>query len=86
MDTSGSTSVAHGLTYANIRRVSAIIRNDADTNRYNIAGINSSGTEYGSIYTNSTNVICMRSPSGQFDSTDFDATSYNRGWIVVEYV
>ena len=33
-----------------------------------------------------TNVILYRRTGGDFDATDYDATSYNRGWITIWYI
>ena len=33
----------------------------------------------------SKKVVLIRKASGSFDSSDFDSTSYNRGWVTVWY-
>jgi hypothetical protein len=90
MDSTGSIGVAHGLAgtvWQNMRSVDIVVRNDGDDVYYDdsqVAGhISVSGV-------NSTNVELDRaaataSPSGLFDHPDFDATSYNRGWVTVWY-
>lgn len=85
MDGTASVAVPHGLTYADIRDVHVMIRNDIDTSPtpldYNPGTGNAGYWSYG---TNS--VVLTRVPAGQYDSTNYDATSYNRGWITIFYV
>jgi hypothetical protein len=80
-----SVSVAHGLTYANIRHISALIRNDADTAHLELVGAGSGGALRGGIHIDSENVVLVRVTGGDFDTTDYDSTSYNRGWIYIVY-
>lgn len=83
MDATASINVAHGITFAKIRSVSAMIRNDiADT--YWDYGGELNGDLFFTV--NSTNVVLSRVASGFFDGVDFDSTAYNRGWVVVQYV
>ena len=86
MDAATNATVAHGLTYANIRTVDAYIRDDADTLRTAIAGTFANAAIAGRVSAGATNVALNRTASGQFDTTTFDATSYNRGWIVITYI
>ena len=82
MLTSGTVNVAHGLTLSKIRGMDVTIRNDANT-LYRIltyeggAGVN---------YADSTNIQIGRDPAGIFASADYNATSYNRGWIIISYI
>jgi hypothetical protein len=93
MDSTGYVEVAHGLTFSKIRKVSALIRNDENNFRAPLEGkvayINGAVTDCfdgGSIGLYSTNVLLCRIASGHFDSTAYNSTSYNRGWITIEYV
>jgi len=85
MNADATKSVAHGLTLANIRFGAATIRNDADdTLFFLVAGTSGAGIEghWGSSgAVDATNVNLRRGAGTTFDSTDFNATSYNRGWI-----
>ena len=80
MDTDATVNVAHGLSnFKKVRGYDVIIRNDADT-------------AYGSIYAagntgglDSTNIVLTRDTSGIFDSANYNATSYNRGWVKITY-
>jgi hypothetical protein len=87
MDADATVSVAHGVTYANIRHISAMLRNDADTGKYPVGQIDIgvAGLEIYFDTVTSTNVVLARQTGGPFDSTDFDSTSYNRGWITIIY-
>ncbi len=85
---SGTTtvSVAHGLTRSTIRMVDVQIRNDADTIQYPISYVLSTIAE-GTYSLDATNVVMTRIViGGLFDSANFNATSYNRGWITVWYL
>lgn len=87
MDVTATVSVAHGLTLANIRRVTALIRDDSNTTYTSLEyGGGGSGGIDGYIYVNATNIVLTRITARYFDGLGFDATSYNRGWIVIEYV
>lgn len=95
MDTTSIVSVSHGITdYKKIRSITAIIRDDSDTYYYSIPSAaavdvyfleqGSGGGSDGTI--TSTIVRLGRRTGGYFDSTSFNATSFNRGWIVIGYV
>lgn len=79
MDSLTTFYVAHGLSISNIRRVTTLIRDDANTSYYNFES-------YGSFFIGVTNISLSRTASSLFDSTSFDSTSYNRGWVIIEYV
>jgi len=88
MDSSQSKAVAHGLgnAWKNIRNIEVMIRNDGD-DQYNPldTGSSTGGTcgGIGSPGIDATNINLIRAASYLFDSTDYNATSYNRGWITV---
>jgi hypothetical protein len=87
MDSTVSVNVAHGLTLANIRTVQILIRNDTDASYYSLEGIHTSGGAVeGYFNLSATNVTAVRVTSGFFDTTAFDSTTYNRGWITITYV
>jgi hypothetical protein len=89
MNANSNVSVAHDISNTGkIRRVSVIIRNDAvgagvfDLSYWNIA----TSQPNGGIAAISTSTIALcRLTGGDFDATIFNSTSYNRGWITVEY-
>jgi hypothetical protein len=85
MDTTASHGgVTHGLTLANIRSISVLIRNDANTSYYDFAT-----SDVGSgvlLWATSTDIEIVRSTGGQFDHANYNSTSYNRGWVTITYV
>jgi hypothetical protein len=89
MDANSSTNVAHGLSdFLKIRTVSVMIRRDDDSFIYDLQWVNSTtGITSGSILSiNSTNITLQRTDSGAWDSIDFNATSFNRGWVTIQYL
>lgn len=85
---SGGITVLHHLDYTKIIGVRGSIRNDADTGRYPL------GLEPGGSVTfaasisgwTSTYIQLIRLLGGAFDSVNFNATGYNRGWLIVDYL
>lgn len=87
MNSEGVKIVAHGLTLANIRGIRVVIRNDSGSNFFDLTSPLSGGFEGGYISNiDSTDVYLARYNGGYFDSVLFDSTSYNRGWITIDYV
>jgi len=85
MDSSDSVNVAHGLTRGKIRTISVIIRDNSNTASYPInhtVGLNYAA---GGFYANSVNIVLDRSIGLFFDDTIFNSTSYNRGWVTIQY-
>ncbi|MCK5016350.1 MAG: hypothetical protein KAS32_04685, partial [Candidatus Peribacteraceae bacterium] len=74
-------SVAHGVTFANIRHVGVLIRNDDDISLYMFERGQDLYTTIDSTYANLT-----RRVGSMFDDVAFDSTSYNRGWITIGYI
>jgi hypothetical protein len=92
MDTTHAVLVAHGLTVGAIRDVRVTIRDDAGTDvKFTPAAIispidGSLGTEADLYHQISAgNIIIARRAGGSFDSAGWDASPYNRGWIMIEY-
>ena len=89
MTITDNLSVTHGLTLANIRNISGMIRNDAGTVFYPITTgyTQAAATIECSIRAiDSTIVSIEREPSAFFTGANFDDTSYNRGWLTISYV
>ena len=78
-----SKNVFHYFNHLKIRNVTAIIRDDTDTNVFDIVNIDSvSGSIDGGINgINSTLISLAITAGGDFNTTNFDSTSYNRGWV-----
>ena len=89
MDTTTSVNVAHGLSateWKTIRVVQAIVRNDADTAYTPVDYATGAGVANGAVaQIDATNIILTRVTGGNYDSTAFDSTGYNRGWVTLEY-
>jgi hypothetical protein len=81
MDSDAGLNISHGLTYDNIRGVSVLIRDDADSVRILL---NSEDNSVAAVA--STQIQMLRNGGGLFDNVSYDATSYNRGWIIIDYV
>lgn len=72
--------------FKKIRNISVLVRNDADNRYYLLDRDASGGVSY--LYDNTGNTVAslFRVTAEFFDSTDFDSTSYNRGWITLQFV
>ena len=85
MDATATVNIAHGLTLSKIRAVSVMIRNDADTSYTSLEHAYQTNALQGAWQVDATNVDCTRWLTGQYDSVNYDSTSYNRGWIIIQY-
>jgi len=88
MDTTATNYATHGLTLANIRSVSVMIRNDDNDAYYDFNNVHSAATKIpcGFIYEINADAVRLdRMASELFDAAAFDATSYNRGWVTIWY-
>lgn len=87
MDSTTSVSVAHGIAdFTKIRNIDVLIINDTSTDLEKLSSCDILGVGNGRFNFNSTDVILFRVTSGGFDGTDYDATSFNRGYIIITYV
>lgn len=82
MDATGGVGIAHGLTQANIRSIQVVVRDDGGSLLYPLDYDLGAGAS-GRYLIASTNVNLTRATSGAFDSTNYNSTSYNRGWITI---
>lgn len=86
MDTTASITKAHGLGSSWVKILNSVVMIIDDTPSL-ISNLNNRGaTIDGSHDIDSTNVNLRRVTSGFYDSTAYDATSYNRGFIYIEYM
>jgi hypothetical protein len=88
MDADSSVPVAHGIAdFTKIREITAMIRDDADIARTPLNAFSSvSGLIGGGVLqAGATTVILDRLTGGGFDSTNFNSTGFNRGWITITY-
>jgi hypothetical protein len=87
MDTTDSVTITHGVvnfTSITLHNIS-IINDDGSTIQQLTLYSGGAAPEgyFGSI--TSTTIQLFRVASGSFDTTDYNATSYNRGYIVISY-
>jgi hypothetical protein len=85
MTVASNVNVNHGLTLSTIRSITVIIRNDANTQYYGTYGDGGGGLGDLSLSIRALSTQVELNRGTFFDSTNFDSTSYNRGWITVEY-
>ncbi len=91
MNTASNVTVAHNLgsNWTNIRNITVIVRSD-DESLYGplIRWFNSiGGVTQGSLTSFGPDTIALqRLDSGIYDSTMYEATSFNRGWIYIDYI
>ncbi len=90
MAVDGTIDVPHGLTSTQWKTLSIIaiaIRNDADDEYYLLWRTSTGGNLAGGVgYYNSTNIGLARATGGFFDDGAFNAISYDRGHIDIEYI
>lgn len=90
MDTSDSVTVAHGIAdYKKIRSVDVIIRDDADSAYAKLTGFRSgvySVPDGGITDITSTTVTLFRTAGQTFDGVNYNATSFNRGFMYIQYI
>jgi hypothetical protein len=88
MDTTSSINVAHGLSFSQIVGCRVMIRNDDNNTKTLFAekGFFSGAELEGTFFVGSFNVTLNRLVGGFYDSADYNATSYNRGWIILDYI
>lgn len=87
MDTTNFVDVLHKLTMSKIRDIKIIIRDDYDDlylpiNWYD----NFNSIIVGTYNIQATVINITRIDSAVFDSEDYNATSFNRGWITIWYI
>ena len=89
MNADDTTTVSHGLTASKIRTAIVTIINDASNDWVNLivseANDVSTTTSSTLIRWNSTQFTLSRARGGFFDSVLHDSTSFNRGWITIQY-
>ncbi len=84
-----SKTVSHSLALNKVRSITATVQNDTQTLFYDFAGtINFSATEVSnSLVLASTTIFQLSRLAGdaRFNTTNFDDTSINRGWVTCWY-
>lgn len=88
MDTDAQKNVTHGIAdFKKIRSAYAIIRDDSDALYTPLDSFNNAGTPVrGHIAVfQSTTLRLDRTASESYDSTNYNATGFNRGWVAITY-
>jgi len=88
MDATASISVIHGISdFTKIRSISVLIRSDSGSSLTDLNQPDTTtGVPIGGIgQAVSAFITLRRLASGYFDSTNFNTTSYNRGWCTITY-
>lgn len=99
MDSSDAVTVDIGVSREDIRMIQAMIRSDLSSGLVPLnspqnftggsygGGVENpgGGIDYGSEGLGGTSIILSRATSGVFDTTDYNATAYNRGYVTVIY-
>jgi hypothetical protein len=74
-----------GVDYEDIIGVSVWVREDGDSNRYPIDH-SVGGTPVGAVYLSSSLGLRITHDDTFFTGGTWTATSYNRGWVILEYL
>jgi len=87
MDTLWQKSVAHGFAdIGKIVSVSIVIRDDSSTSVFPLGYINPNYGLQSFYWIDENNVVMNRVTGGVFDSSSYNATSFNRGYITIGYI
>jgi len=88
MDATSQVDVNHGIgaDFIKIRVTSVVIINDASNSISTLYLTDTlGGMDGGVVFIDSTKIRLFRVTGGSYDSTSFDSTSFNRGWVTIEY-
>jgi len=95
MDASGTKTLTHGLDPSKIRYLTAIIYGDVGTIyenggvpinwSYHSGGVAKIAGNIGIKPATNTLIEMERTTGETFDGPFFDATSFNRGWVIITY-
>lgn len=86
MDTTDSVNVTHGLDVTKLRSVDVMLRHDNGVDLVNLERVHALTFDLaGAVDWNSTLFVLTRKAGGTFDSTSYDSTSFNRGFILAWY-
>ena len=89
MDSTADKDVAHGLTSTQFLTMNilgvTIVRDDSAQLDVLAVKNTTTGADNGVRKMDSTYIYLTRETGGYFDGTDWNATSFNRGYIDIEY-
>lgn len=87
MISTSTINIPHGILRSKIRTVTIIIRDDSDLTSYPL-GLGQTPGQESFCIIDDTNIVLDRLGSGDggiFDNTNFNSTSFNRGWVTITY-
>ena len=86
MDAVPNVNVTHGLTHTTIRKITAILRDDADSQYFTLPAYGFGGAIAAYIDA-TTNLVTglTRIDASFFDSVLYDDAVMNRGWVFIWY-
>lgn len=90
MDTTSSISISipGGVTYDQIRSVKVSIKSDLIAGNYQLDDLiasNAGSWQVDVVGLDTTHIQLARVGGGIFDNSTYDSTSYNRGWLIIQY-
>lgn len=87
MDSTGSITIATGISdFKKIRKISVIIKNDADT-LHRPFYADDDGNDIGLLnFVGVDSILLIRKSGGKFDTPDYNDGAINRGYIVIDYI
>lgn len=92
MDSTASVSIDTGIQRDNMLMIQVMIRPDLNSSYmplntvFGAAGTLGGGIDYETTDATAMFVKLTRTTAGHFDSTTYDSTTYNRGYITIIYV
>lgn len=88
MDSTTSVVVSHGLIHSKIRTINVVILLDNGHLENLSQGISDTDMTMQGYWDtpNNTQIRLKRLTGGYFDDVNHNSTSFNRGWITIEYV
>jgi hypothetical protein len=72
-----------GFTESQIRWLECYVRSDDGDEQMSLNW--QDNADCGAVYMATGTIYCRRTTGGYFDNANFNATSYNRGWLIVWY-
>lgn len=90
MDTTASINLDLGISFKLIRAISIVVRDDSDTHYYPSPNMRTTPGQldigfHFALDVPPEQIQIDRVTGSIFDSTNFDSTSYNRGWVTIWY-
>lgn len=78
-------TVAHGVDGTKIRTVIVSVQQDTGITSVNPAAVLDNRTTDTKVDWNDTDIRLVSFTAGSYDSTAYDLTPFNRGWITIQY-